>query len=193
VGNFSSLLAFFLEIIILYFYITIYFPRMSSNTSNVWNLIDQIHPLNAQYLLQSEPHRLYGDNWWNKLEFIVERFANNVFEVLYDHGGIIAVGYHDAATDGKASFENAFVLSPSWNIQALHPHYWVIPVGITRELFYMLLNPVEMDNWILLDKKEVELESIQLWRDIGINLVWGPWWLKESAAIMKQHYIRRMK
>ena len=70
----------------------------------------QIHVINAHHLLSNEPHRLYGDRGGNLLEIAVEKFSRTVLETLYNHGGIIAVGYHDATTDGQCSFECSYIL-----------------------------------------------------------------------------------
>jgi hypothetical protein len=51
----------------------------------------QIHPINAQYILDSQPHRLYSDADGNLLEIVVEKFAQTVAEKLYGFGGVIAV------------------------------------------------------------------------------------------------------
>ena len=83
------------------------------NTSNENHVcISQIHPINAQYLLDAEPRYLYGDAGGSLLELAVARFAHTALETLYDHGGIIAVGYHDAATNGEKSFESTYILRP---------------------------------------------------------------------------------
>ena len=53
--------------------------------------VSQIHPLNAQYLLNTEPHKLYGNREGNLLEIAVVRFSHTVSELLHSHGGIVAV------------------------------------------------------------------------------------------------------
>lgn len=84
--------------------------RVDSDTTS------QIHPINTQYLLSSEPHRLYGDRGGNLLEVAVERLSHTVIATLYSHGGIIAVGYHDATTDGQLSFETSYILQTDGRI-----------------------------------------------------------------------------
>ena len=69
--------------------------------------IDCIHPLNAQHLLLSEPHRLYGREG-DTLELLVERFAHAV-------GGIIAIGYYDASI--KSHSEEILILRPDGHIR----------------------------------------------------------------------------
>ncbi len=86
--------------------------RVDSDTTS------QIHPINTQYLLSSEPHRLYGDRGGNLLEIAVERFSRTILGTLYSHGGIIAIGYHDATTDGQLSFEASYILQTDG---------WVLP------------------------------------------------------------------
>ena len=113
--------------------------------------INQIHPINAAHLLQTQPHRVYGDAGGNLLEITVERFASTVVETLYGHGGIIAFRYHDATTDGEMSFDNASVLRPDGQILGLHSYYGEMPLGIDIDLYYMLLNPVEINNWHIQD------------------------------------------
>lgn len=73
-------------------------------------IIQNIHPLNAEYLLTQEPHRIYVDEGGNILELTVRRFSHLVVEKLYEHGGIIVVGYYDSATEGRISFCDRFVL-----------------------------------------------------------------------------------
>lgn len=52
-------------------------------------IIKNIHPLNAEYLLSTEPHRFYLDEGGNILELTVRRFSHLVVEKLYEHGGVI--------------------------------------------------------------------------------------------------------
>jgi hypothetical protein len=113
--------------------------------------INQIHPINADYLLDTQPHRVYGDAGGNILEITVERFASKVVERLYGHGGIIAFRYHDATTDGEMSFDNAYVLKHDGRIHGLHSYYGELPIGMDIYLYYMLLNPVDINNWHIQD------------------------------------------
>ena len=122
---------------------------MNDTPDTEW--INQIHPINAAHLLDTQPHRVYGDAGGNLLEITVERFASTVVETLYGHGGIIAFRYHDATTDGEMSFDNASVLRPDGQILGLHSYYGEMPLGIDLDIFYMLLNPVEINNWSVQD------------------------------------------
>lgn len=72
--------------------------------------INQIHPINAEYLLEKEPHHVYVDEWGNILELTVRRFSDLVVEKLYEHGGVMAVGYYDATTEEKINFQDTFIL-----------------------------------------------------------------------------------
>lgn len=88
------------------------------NTSNENHVcISQIHPINAQYLLDTEPRYLYGDAGGSLLELAVARFAHTVLETLYDHGGIIALRYHDTITNGEKSFEGTYILRSDGHIR----------------------------------------------------------------------------
>ncbi|MBC7503660.1 hypothetical protein H7169_01715 [Candidatus Gracilibacteria bacterium] len=120
------------------------------------DLITQIHPINATHLLSTQPHRVFGDVGGNLLEIVVERFARTVDETLYGHGGIIALAYHDAMTDGERSFENTYLIGHDGQIRGLHSHFGELPIGIDLDIFYMLLNPVEINNWILQDIRAIE-------------------------------------
>ena len=157
------------------------------------DLISQIHPINAAHLLQTQPHRVYGDVWGNLLEIIVERFARSIVDTLYDHGGIIAVAYHHATTDGEQSFENTYLLRPDGQIRWLHSHYGELPIGIEWDLYYMLLNPVGINNWIEQDIRQLEEERRGFGRyGMGIDIPeWAPRrGLKEVIIRAKSHYER---
>jgi len=82
--------------------------------------LNKIHSINAEYLLSSEPHRLYAHSSnGNLLELAVERFTNRTDELLYGHGGIIAVGACNTAQRIAAS--SAFILKPNGEILSLNP------------------------------------------------------------------------
>ena len=68
--------------------------------------IDRIHPQNAQHLLVSQPHRLYGREG-DILELLVERFAHAA-------GGIIAIGHYDASV--KTHSEEILILDAKGTI-----------------------------------------------------------------------------
>ncbi len=170
---------------------------MNFDTGNTSDRIAQIHPLNANYLLDTEPYRLYGDMGGNLLEIVVERFASTVVETLYGHGGIIGIWYHDATTDGEISFENAYVLKRDGRIWAFHSQYGLLPVGIDLNIFYMLLNPVEMNNWYVQDPKMVEKDWESFARSwLGISLpstTLGITGVKWSIAHMRERYLRTIR
>lgn len=81
--------------------------------------LSKIHPINAEYLLSSEPHRLYADSSnGNLLELAVERFSNRTDELLYGHGGIIAIGSCNSASGINGN--STHILRPNGDIIALH-------------------------------------------------------------------------
>ena len=177
----------------LYIFVLVYTRQVYMNIIDHPDLISQIHPINANYLLQTQPHRVYGDVWGNLLEITVERFARTVVETLYTHGGIIALAYHDAMTDGEQSFENTYLLRPDGQIRWLHSHYGELPIGIDLDIFYMLLNPVEINNWIQQDIGKLEEERRGFGRyGMGIDIPeWAPRrGLKEAIIRAKSHYER---
>ena len=157
--------------------------------------VSRIHPLNAKYLLDTQPHRLYGDRGGNLLEVIVERFASTVVETLYGHGGIIALGYLDATTGGEWSFHNTYILGQDGRIQAFHSQYGKLPIGIDLDVFYMLLNPVEMNNWFIQNPEEVQRERESFAKSgIGIKLpaTSGATWVKQSIIDMRERYLQSL-
>lgn len=133
--------------------------------------IQSIHPINAEYLLSSEPHRLYAHSSnGNLLELAVERFTSQVDELLYGHGGIIAVGACNTAQRIAAS--SAFILKPNGEIISLNPEEW-ISEWIEWNMYYMLLNPVGLESWVYQDIRkfdEANSERISFWKNIGIRL-----------------------
>lgn len=163
------------------------------NTMDHPGMISQIHPINAAHLLQTQPHRIYGDVWGNLLEIIVERFARSIVDTLYDHGGIIAVAYHHATTDGVQSFDGTYILRPTGQIRWLHGYCWELSTGINLDLYYMLLNPVNMKDWIGQDIRKLEEERRGIGRhEIGIDI--SEWSqkrrLKAVIARAKDNYKR---
>ncbi len=121
--------------------------------------INQIHPINAEYLLEKEPHHVYVDEWGNILELTVRRFSDLVVEKLYEHGGVMAVGYYDATTEGKINFQDTFILRRDGDIIPIdirknyHERIW-----LDQDILYMLLNPLEINGWIPEKRKECHEE-----------------------------------
>ncbi|NRH21708.1 hypothetical protein HOO68_06740 [Candidatus Gracilibacteria bacterium] len=133
--------------------------------------IQTIHPINAEYLLSSEPHRLYAHSSnGNLLELAVERFTNRTEELLYGHGGIIAIGSCNSASG--ISGNSTHILRPNGDIIALHSEGGIIE-GIEWNMYYMLLNPVGLDNWVSQDIgkfDEANSERVSFGGNIGIQL-----------------------
>lgn len=164
--------------------------------------VSQIHPLNAQYLLNTEPHKLYGNREGNLLEIAVERFSRTVSELLHSHGGIVAVWYRDAVTEGRTSF--TYILQPDGNISSFQDSSMHPSTGIDVDIYRMLLNSVELNGWILQDRKAVEKEMIEeennrisfwkLWTGIALprreTSLTGIWW---SIARTREDYLRNLK
>lgn len=166
------------------------------------NKISQIHPLNAQYLLNAEPHKLYGNREGNLLEIAVERFSHTVSEMLHSHGGIVAVWYRDAATKWRTSF--TYILQPDGNISSFQDSSMYPSTGIDIDICHMLLNSIELNGWILQDRIAVEKEIIEeenkrisfwkFWtgitlprRESSLTGIWG------SIARTREHYLRTLK
>ena len=133
--------------------------------------IQSIHPINAEYLLSSEPHRLYAHSSnGSLLELAVERFTSQTEELLSSHGGIIAVGACDPARWIMAN--DAYILKPNGEILPLNPEEWYSE-WIEWNMYYMLLNPVGLESWVYQDIgkfDEANSERISFWKNIGIRL-----------------------
>ncbi len=76
----------------------------------------KIHPINAQYLLDAEPYRLYGDAGGNLMELMVRKFATSSVEILDQYGWVIWMSYHDATTNCSRSVQSTHILYPNWRI-----------------------------------------------------------------------------
>ncbi len=160
----------------------------STRTSN-------IHPINANYLLDTEPYKLYTKANRNFLEIVVERFSHTTSEILHSHGGIIAVG----CTYWEESLESTYILRPDWYIQAFQTTLSELPLGISLDIVYMILNSVDMHWWKLQDRETIkkETERIDFWKfAIGMNLVEvesSITGVNSSIARAKEQYISRLK
>lgn len=164
--------------------------------------VSQIHPLNAQYLLNTEPHKLYGNREGNLREVVVKRFSDTVSGLLHSHGGIVAVWYRDAATEERTSF--TYILQPDGNISSFQDSSMYPSVGIDIDIYHMLLNSIELNGWILQDREAVEREIIEqenkriffwkFWtgmtlprRESSLTGIWG------SIARTRENYLRNLK
>ena len=100
--------------------------------------IEQIPPINAQYLLESEPYHVYADAHGSVNEVLIQRVWGSV-------NGIIAEYFHDGSSWGWWSSSSLVLISPGWRLVSLHnPEKYV---AINFEMFRRLLNPTDWSGW----------------------------------------------
>jgi hypothetical protein len=57
---------------------------------------------------------------------------------------------------------STYILQPDGNISSFHEATIYYPsMGIDIDVYHMLLNPIELNGWILQDRKAVEKEIIE--------------------------------
>lgn len=166
---------------------------MNSIDTDQYIATSQIHPINAQYLLKEQSHRLYVDPEGGILELMVRRFANTSLDLLDQYGGVIAVSHYDPMRIGTKNIQVAHILSQNGRISTYRMHLpWsyiesprglIVPDdGIDMDLIYMLLNPIDLNNWYLQDPKHIDL--------------WGKYlpWLELSRIIAKvrNHFLEEL-
>lgn len=110
-----------------------------------------IHPINVQYLMKTLPHRLYADMWGATLELTADSIAQNIIETLHAHGCIIGMRY----CDGTDSFIQTYIFTTQGAIYIPNGKNGFIRWAIEYDLLYMLLNPLNINNWILQERKDI--------------------------------------
>lgn len=132
-------------------------------------IIQEIHPINANHILNTEPHRLYLDRYGSILEIVAQRFSSLVVEQLYEHGETILIGYYDGATE-RHEFQDTYFLRRDWRIFPLTKENQLLQNGwIDIDTYHMLLNPISINGWIPEKRKEVAQELRESKKTIDIQ------------------------
>ena len=100
--------------------------------------ISQIHPVNAQYLISTEPYKLYADSRGNIYEIMVARIRDSV-------NAIFAYYYHDEKSQGEKNILNSTLLTPEGQFISLDGSNK--KESIDMDIFHMALNPVNINGW----------------------------------------------
>ena len=110
--------------------------------------LSQIHPVNAQYLIKTEPYRVYADSERNIYEIMISRTRDNV-------NAIFAYYYHHAKSEGEENVMNSTLLSPSGEFSSLDGTRMREEIDI--DIYYMALNPVNINGWYYQKKYSKQL------------------------------------
>ncbi len=137
----------------------------SSKFPGVWVITSfgrsRLHPINAQYLCSSLPHRIYADAVGSILEMTVRPIAQTVVESHLSHGGIIGIRY-------MTSFDNfvkTIILARDGQMSEINDYGYLDPFVLEDDALYMLLNPVDIGSWYHMPSAEHQ----QVMQDIGIS------------------------
>jgi hypothetical protein len=122
----------------------------------------KLHPINAEYLCSSQPHRIYADAAGSILELTVMPIAQTVVEAHVSHGGIVGVHYRTPF----AEIIRTIILSRQGNLSEINEYGYLDPHHLDDDTLYMLLNPVDINGWFHMPSAEHQ----QVMEDIGMSI-----------------------
>lgn len=118
--------------------------------------------------MQTLPHRLYSDEAGNILELTVSPIASLVVEQLYGHWVVIGLRYQSGEWEEQTYA--TYILRSNGEVREIYNQLGEIEIGIEYDLFYMILNPINLNGWQMKDIKENQKARKKMASQMGMRL-----------------------